>query len=277
MSAQPADGAPAPTVAASASASTEVEALAPGPAQNGASPARAECDAFMDVVARTTALRASIHREAPTAPKAEGWATASAQLSNEARALHLAHPDLVIENANLATRVSDLAKDLRALADAEKGGDPTKKAAAHKRVLQTSEQVEVITREPAARCAGDTKRLIATSGRLPPQAIQGAIRERFPLVAKCYEAGLARDPKLAGRVLVRLVIGPDGKVTDASAVTGDAAKTADVMTPGDAPLPPLQDTKVTACVVDVLRQTVFPAPDGGPVTVVYPVTLTRSQ
>jgi hypothetical protein len=231
----------------------------------------------MDVVARATALRASIHTEAASGAKAEGWAKQCTQLANEAKALDLTNTDLVIESANLATRLSDLAKDLRALADAEKGTDVAKKAAAQKRVIHTSEQVEVIAREPAARCAGDTKKLLATSGRLSPEVIQSKIRERLPLAHKCYEAGLARDPKLEGRVLVRLLIGRDGKVAEASPATADAAKTADVITPGDAPAPPMPDAKVTACVVDVLRQTVFPAPEGGTVTVVYPVTFSRTQ
>lgn len=267
----------APTATADPASSVAPQGAAFDPGTGPPPPARSECDTFMDVVARTTLLRASIHRDAPSAVKAAGWAAQCTALSTEAKALPLTHPDLLIENARLATRMSDLAKELEALAKAEKGSDAAKKAAAHKRVLDSSEQVEVITREPAARCAGDTKKLITTSGRLPPEAIQRAIRDRFPLATKCYEAGLARDPKLEGRVLVRLVIGLDGKVTEASPVTGDAAKGADVLTPGDAPVPPMPDAKVTACVVDVLRQTVFPPPDGGTVSVVYPVTFSRNQ
>lgn len=282
MSSAPAESAPAPTAAEAASSGS---AASSGPVGPGAptfdpgapAPGKAECDAFMAVVARATTLRASIHTEAATAPRAEGWAAQSTKIADDAKELQLTSPDLIVENAKLATRMMDLSKDLRALADAAKGGDAAKKTAAHERAIHTSEQVEVITREPVARCAGDTKKLIATSGRLPAESIQRAIRDRLPLAMKCYEAGLARDPKLEGRVLVRLVIGLDGKVTEASSVTADAAKNADVMTPGDAPVPPMPDAKVTACVVEALRGTVFPAPDGGAVTVVYPVTLSRTQ
>lgn len=270
------EGAPAATADAGPSGSAAPSGPEPGPSAAGPAAPKTECAAFMEVVARTTTLRAAIQTEAPTAAKAEGWAAQSAQIAADASALPLANPDLIVENAGLATRLGELTKDLRALATAEKGGDPAKKAAAHRRVLNTSEQVEVLTREPAARCAGDTKKLIATSGRLPASAIQRVLRDRLPLAQRCYEAGLARDPKLTGRVLVRFVIGADGKVTEAGPAGADAARTADVVTPGDAPAPPMPDAKVAACVVDVVRGAAFPAPDGGAVTVVYPFTFSRS-
>lgn len=255
-------------------ASSGQAAPAPSPeaSSSGAAPVRTECEVFLDVVGRTTSLRASIHQETPTAAKADGWASESERIATDATALPLTDPDLLIENAKLTTRLGELTRDLRALAAAERGSDPLKKAASRKRVLNTSEQVEVLTREPAARCGGDPKKLIATSGHLPAEAVQRALRERLATTKKCYEEGLKRDPKLEGRVLVRLVIGLEGKVTEASPATADAAKTADVLTPGDAPVPAMPDAKVTACVVEVLRQATFPKPDGGPVTVVYPVT-----
>jgi hypothetical protein len=274
VSAGKAGGTTFPTEAEATSASAPAPPMAPtsDPAKPAAPP-KEECDAFMDVIARTTILRASIHRDAATAPKAADWAVRSAQIATLATALQLKNPDLLIENAKLATRMSELAAELRGLVQAAAGsGDKT---AAHQRVIKMSEQIEVITREPAARCAGDTRSLIATSGHLRSDAIQAAIRDRLPLAAKCYKEGLARDPKLEGRVLVRLVIGLDGKVIEASPATADAS--ADAQTPGDTPMPPMKDAKVVACVVDVLKKTVFPAPDGGTVTVVYPVTLSRTQ
>ncbi len=51
------------------------------------------------------------------------------------------------------------------------------------------------------------------SGRLAPEEIRSVVRARFGELRKCYEAGLRRDPNLAGRITVRFVIGRDGKVT----------------------------------------------------------------
>ncbi|MEZ4295662.1 MAG: AgmX/PglI C-terminal domain-containing protein [Polyangiaceae bacterium] len=240
-----------------------------------AKPPLPECEPFMDVIARTTTLRAAIHREAKPDRKAAGWAAEAEQLAADTKP-SLSNPDLIIESASLATRMGDLASDLRSLDAAMKATDPSLRVKAHKRVLETSEQVEVLTREPAARCGGDTHKLLATSGRLPASAVQQKIRERFPLAVKCYEDGLKRDRELEGRVTVRLVIGLDGKVSDARVATPEDAKTADILTPGDAPAKTMPDPKVTACVVDVLRGTVFPPPDGGTVSVVYPVTFSRA-
>lgn len=52
------------------------------------------------------------------------------------------------------------------------------------------------------------------SGRLPPELIQSTIRKNYDAIRKCYEQGLARDPKLRGKVTARFVIGRDGKVTN---------------------------------------------------------------
>lgn len=231
----------------------------------------------MDVIARTTILRTSIHRDSPTAARAAEWAMRSEQLASEAKALKLTNSDLAIEGAHLATRMSDLALELRSLTEAATRGESAKQSAAHKRAIHTSEQVEVITREPAIRCAGETTKLIATAGHLPSSVILRSIKERLPAALKCYEAGLARDPKLQGRVLVHLIIGLDGKVSTAELATEAAVKAADVVTPGDTAMPALADAPVSACVVDALRGAVFPPPDGGVIRVVYPVVLARSK
>ncbi len=224
----------------------------------------------MDIVVRTTALRTSIQRDPSDAVKAADWASRSTELAAQAKKLPLAQPDLVIESANLATRLGDLARDLRALETAEKGGDLSKKNAAHARVLTTSEQVEVITREPAARCAGDTKQLRSTPGRLAPAKIQAVVRDHFGDLQKCYEDGLGRDPKLAGRVTVRFVINREGSVETSQNAASDPIPPDAVAPPSSTTLPAMPDAKVVDCVVAVVKKLKFPKPDGGTVTVVYP-------
>lgn len=231
----------------------------------------------MNVIALTTTLRASIHRDAATAARAQDWATRTAQLADSAKALHLTHPDLAAESTNLAGRMSDLARELRALAAAENGTDEAVKIAAHNRVIHTSEQVEVITHEPAARCAGDTRSLHPIAGRLPPAKIQTVVRSNFPKLRACYEDGLRRDPALQGRVAVRFVIGREGKVTEAHDATSDPIPTDATAPAGSSTTPPMPDKKVSACVVSRMLELVFPKPEGGVVTVVYPINFSAAE
>jgi hypothetical protein len=96
----------------------------------------------------------------------------------------------------------------------------------------------------------------STFGRLPPETIQAIVRANYDRVKHCYEAGLARDPKLAGRVGIRFVIARDGKVS--------STRVADCTLP---------DCSVAQCVRDEFKSLTFPEPEGGIVTVVYPLML----
>jgi hypothetical protein len=93
-----------------------------------------------------------------------------------------------------------------------------------------------------------------SSGPLPPAVIQRIVRKSFGRIRLCYEQGLARDPKLVGRVTIRFVIDEHGAVASAA----DAGST-------------LPDPKVVSCVVGVFGGMSFPAPQGGSVTVKYPI------
>ena len=91
-------------------------------------------------------------------------------------------------------------------------------------------------------------------GRLPPEVIQRAVRVNFTVFRLCFEAGMRRDPNLTGKVVVRFVIGLDGAVTS--------------VTDGGSDLP---DQQVVACVVRSFSRVQFPPPNGGTVTVTYPI------
>jgi hypothetical protein len=120
------------------------------------------------------------------------------------------------------------------------------------------------TRAPVLRCgpppgaerdrgAGCTS---TVSGRLPPEAVQRVVRQSFGRFRLCYEDGLRRDPGLAGRVSVEFVIDRQGAVSMASNEGSD-----------------LGDESVVACVVRGFQALSFPEPEGGIVTVVYPLVL----
>jgi hypothetical protein len=92
------------------------------------------------------------------------------------------------------------------------------------------------------------------SGRLPPEVIQRIVRQNYGRFRMCYEQGLARNPNLEGRVSVRFVIGRDGSVSNVSNGGSD-----------------LPDSGVVGCVISAYYGLSFPQPEGGIVTVVYPI------
>ncbi|HVY45615.1 MAG TPA: AgmX/PglI C-terminal domain-containing protein, partial [Minicystis sp.] len=94
----------------------------------------------------------------------------------------------------------------------------------------------------------------SVNGRLPPEVIQRVVRQNFGRFRLCYENGLRAQPSLAGRVAVRFVIGHDGSVSQAANGGSD-----------------LPDAGVVSCVTRAFYGLSFPAPDGGIVTVTYPI------
>ncbi len=92
------------------------------------------------------------------------------------------------------------------------------------------------------------------SGRLPPEVVERIVRADFPGMRRCYDAGLAKNPRLAGTVTVRFVIRETGNVTQA--------------TDGGSDLP---DAGVVKCVVARFASLGYPAPSGGVVAVTYPI------
>jgi hypothetical protein len=105
------------------------------------------------------------------------------------------------------------------------------------------------TRAPQVRMGATT-----VNGRLPPEVIQRIVRQNYGRFRLCYENGLRNNPNLQGRVQVRFVIGRDGAVSNVSNGGSD-----------------LPDAGVVQCVVRAYYGLSFPQPEGGIVTVVYPI------
>jgi hypothetical protein len=105
------------------------------------------------------------------------------------------------------------------------------------------------TRAPKVRMGATT-----VSGRLPPEVIQRIVRQNYGRFRMCYEQGLARNPNLEGRAQVRFVIGRDGSVSNVQNGGSD-----------------LPDSGVISCVINAYYGLSFPQPEGGIVTVVYPI------
>ncbi|MFO0675673.1 MAG: AgmX/PglI C-terminal domain-containing protein [Polyangiaceae bacterium] len=105
------------------------------------------------------------------------------------------------------------------------------------------------TRSPTLR-QGAT----SVNGRLPAEVIQRIVRQNFGRFKLCYENGLRTNPELRGRVGVKFVIDREGAVSTASDGGSD-----------------LPDASVVSCVVRGFSNLSFPKPEGGIVTVVYPI------
>jgi hypothetical protein len=95
------------------------------------------------------------------------------------------------------------------------------------------------------------------NGRLPPEVIQRIVRQNFGRFKLCYETGLRGNPALTGRVAVKFAIERDGSVGTSQDGGSD-----------------IPDAGVTQCVVRAFGGLTFPEPQGGIVTVVYPITFT---
>jgi hypothetical protein len=106
-------------------------------------------------------------------------------------------------------------------------------------------------RDPVCLC-GETQ----VNGRLPPEVIQRIVRQSFGRFRVCYEDAIRRDPALEGRVSVKFVIDREGSVSTAADAGSD-----------------LRDEGAVSCIVRAFQSLSFPQPEGGIVTVVYPLTL----
>jgi hypothetical protein len=115
---------------------------------------------------------------------------------------------------------------------------------------------ELFDADEATACGGAVN-ASKVSGRLEPAVIQKIVRTNYGEFRTCYEEGLGRNRHLTGRVSIRFVIERDGRV-------GRGVRIVDNTLP---------DCKVARCVRDVYPRFQFPPPDGGIVTVVYPIML----
>jgi Ca-activated chloride channel family protein len=108
----------------------------------------------------------------------------------------------------------------------------------------------------AHRSAPPSVRMGATqvNGRLPPEVIQRIVRQNFGRFRLCYENGLRNNPNLQGRVSVRYVIDRTGSVTNVANGGSD-----------------MPDGGVVSCVMRAFHGLSFPQPEGGVVTVTYPI------
>jgi hypothetical protein len=97
-------------------------------------------------------------------------------------------------------------------------------------------------------------------GQLSVDLVNETMQKHTSALQACYKAGIRRDKTLNGVVLMRFVIGEDGKVTEAV----DAGSA-------------LPDEEVIKCLLEEVRKIEFPKPKSGTVTVLFPIQLRLSS
>jgi hypothetical protein len=106
------------------------------------------------------------------------------------------------------------------------------------------------------------------SGRLAPEVIQKTMRDSYSKFRACYEDGLTRDPTLVGSVVVRFVIQRDGSVGSLELVRSE---------PGEGAGTTLADEKMLDCILAEYANLSFQPPEGGLVSVVYPIRFSPEE
>lgn len=95
---------------------------------------------------------------------------------------------------------------------------------------------------------------VQVNGRLPPEVIQRIVRQNFGRFRLCYENGLRANPSLQGRVATKYIIDRDGSVKTTQDNGSD-----------------IPDQNVVQCVVRAFGNLSYPQPEGGIVTVTFPL------
>ena len=97
---------------------------------------------------------------------------------------------------------------------------------------------------------------VESTGYLAPDQIKAAFEEHHPSFLECYAGGVLRHPGLSGKMTLRLSIDERGSVSELSVAENDLA-----------------DCEVVQCIRAHVASIQFPHPQGGSVTLQYPIAL----
>ena len=173
---------------------------------------------------------------------------------------------LVAETGDLFTALAGRARALAA-ADVTKREEDVQ--AATLALYVTMEGGRTVLHDLGERC--ERSKPVVVAGRLAPVVIQKIIRASFDSFRQCYEDGLRRNPKLEGHVRIHFTIGRDGTTNTVYDSDQGPPEPQEWVSSSPTPASVMPDTQVSACVVAMFRKLSFPPPDGGVVTVTYPI------
>lgn len=237
-------------------------------------PAAPEDEPARDPLCRTLAAPIeSLRLAAPSDVRAHdlvpadpaGMAAALDEAAALARNVHADDAETRTLALELATRLETTASAAHLVA--RWSGAPAEREALES--LYSATEASYATRDSVER------RCPPRHGTISPAIIQSTVRRAFGSFRLCYERGLARNPDLAGWVGTRFIIRRDGRVKVDR--TGETASKLEWnrRVKGKAS-PPMPDPAVVACVHEVFEGLVFPPPQGGRVTVLYPIDFSPS-
>ncbi len=110
-------------------------------------------------------------------------------------------------------------------------------------------------KEPPPKVS-DARFVTNGSGNLDPRLVHAAIEARMPRVRSCYKTALRRDTSLRANLRVRFTVDENGRgsrVEDAGSHT--------------------RDKELTTCIHAEFASMRFPRPEGGVITIVYPILI----
>jgi hypothetical protein len=93
-------------------------------------------------------------------------------------------------------------------------------------------------------------------GTIQRERVENVVQAGFQLYAHCFREGLGRNRFLSGRVLLHFSIDANGRVGDVTDAGSD-----------------LPDLDAIDCIAQGFYALRFPAPEGGPVALTYPILL----
>ena len=146
----------------------------------------------------------------------------------------------------------------------EKAGAEAEEAAPDAEAPAPAEEPEVPVvadpAPPARRESPEPRAAEPPAARRPPpgtmdrEATRRAVGRHLPEVRTCFERGRMDNPRLAGRVLVRIAVSASGRVTSARIARSD-----------------VRSQQVESCIVSAVERWTLPQPSGGvAATITYP-------
>jgi RNA polymerase sigma factor (sigma-70 family) len=121
--------------------------------------------------------------------------------------------------------------------------------------------------ESSTASGAGTPPALSSEPEMDKKYIRAAVREIVPMLGECYEEGLARNPTLAGKVVVDFTI--EGE-PDVGGVVGESSIDAAQTNLGDPTVEECIEQKMYALKID-------PPPGGGIVHVTYPFTFAPAE
>jgi TonB family protein len=104
------------------------------------------------------------------------------------------------------------------------------------------------------------ERPLIEDGKANPTEVARVIRQGLAAIRGCYERGLKRDPRLAGKLILRFTVTPAGTVTHIE-IEDDS----------------LGDEEVARCLRALVARWRFPPPQGGPAEIAFPFVFQPSS